>query len=60
MAPQMPPDDSENGTYGGGVLAIPGRLSDRNLSIRMQCLPKECHEAVEAKEQRSGALNGQI
>ena len=56
----MKPDDSENVTKGGRLLAIPGRLSDRHLPIRVQCLPKECDEAVEAKEQRSGALNGQI
>src|SRR5260221_3241692 len=56
----MPPDEREHVTKGGGVLAIPGRLSDRDLPIRVQRLPKECHEAVEAKEQRSRALNGLI
>src|SRR5258707_4636865 len=56
----MPPDEREHGTYGGGVLAIPGRLSDRDLPIRVQRLPKEGHQTVEAKEQRSRALNGLI
>src|SRR5712692_11869956 len=33
---------------------------DRNVSIRVQRLPKECHQTVEAKEQRSRALHGWI
>src|SRR6266699_1088782 len=56
----MPPDNSKHITEGGGVLAIPGRLSDRNLPIRVQRLPKEGHQTVEAKEQRSRTLNGSI
>src|SRR5260370_30808728 len=56
----MPPDEREHVTKGGGVLAIPGRLSDRDLPIRVQRLPKEGHQTVEAKEQRSRALNGLI
>jgi hypothetical protein len=56
----MSPDKSEHVTKGGGVLAIPGGLSDRNVAIGIPCLPKECHEAVKAKEQRSLAFNGQI
>jgi len=56
----MSPGESEHGTYGGGVLAIAGRLRDRNLPIRVQRLPKEGHQTVETKEQRSRALNGSI
>ncbi len=56
----MPPDESEHVTKGGGLLAIPGRLSHRNVPIRVQRLPKECHEAVETKEQRSRALDSSI
>jgi hypothetical protein len=56
----MSPDDSKHVTKGGGVLAIPGRLSDRDLPIRMQRPSKERHEAVEAKEQRSRAKSGQV
>ena|SRR5947209_5326548 len=33
---------------------------DRNLPIRVQRLPKEGHQTVEAKEQRSRTLNGSI
>src|SRR5579884_44173 len=53
----MSPDDSKHITQGSHLLTILDRLSDRNAAIRMQCLPKEGHEAVEAKEQRSRALN---
>src|SRR6266404_3790783 len=56
----MSPDDSKNITECSGLLAIPDHLSDRNAAIRMQCLPKEGHEAVEAKEQRSRALKSSI
>ena len=56
----MLPDKSEHIPKSGGVLAIPGRLRDRNLPIRVHRLPKEGHETVEAKEQRSRALDGSI
>src|SRR5258708_23732576 len=56
----MSPDGSEHVTKGGGVLAIPGRLSNRKLPIRVQRLPKEGHQTVEAKEERSRALDGWI
>ncbi len=56
----MSPDGSEHVTKGGGVLAIPGRLSNRKLPIRVQHLPKESHQTVEAKEHRSRALDGWI
>src|SRR5260370_41942241 len=52
--------ESRQVTKGGGVLAIPRRLSDRDLPIRVQRLSKKCHQTVEAKEQRSRALNGLI
>ena len=56
----MSSEDGEHVTKGSGLLAIPGGLSDRNVPIRVQRLPKECHEAVEAKEQRRRAFNGQV
>jgi hypothetical protein len=56
----MPPDKSEHIPKGGRVLARPGRLSDRNLPIRVQRLPKEGYQTVEAKEQRGRALDGSI
>src|SRR6266700_7418865 len=56
----MPPDKSKHVTKGGDVLAIPRRLSDRDLPIRVQRLSKKCHQTVEAKEERSRALNGLI
>lgn len=59
-APQMPPDESEHITKGGSVLAIPGRLSDRDLPIGAQRLPKEGHQTGEAKEQRRPTLHGSI
>ena len=60
MTPQRSPDDSENVTECGGLLAIPGRLSDRDVPMRVQCLSKECHKTVEAEEQRRRALTGLI
>ena len=33
---------------------------DRNVPIRVQRLPKECHKTVEAKEERSRAPGGSI
>src|SRR4051794_36352158 len=56
----MVPDKSEHVTEGGSLLTIPGGLSDRNLPIRAQRLPKEGHKAVEAEEQGSRALNRSI
>ena len=56
----MPPNESKYVTKGGSVLAIPRRLSDRDLPIRVQRLSKKCHQTVEAKEERSRALNGLI
>jgi hypothetical protein len=56
----MPPDKSEHIPKSGSLFAIPGRLRDRNLPIRVQRLPKECHETVEAKEEWSRALEGSI
>ena len=56
----MSPDDSEYITESGGLLAIPSCLSDRNTAIGIQFLPKECHEAVEAKEQWSRAIERSI
>ena len=53
-------DESEHGTYGGGLLAIPGGLRHWNVPIRMQGLPQEGHETVETKEQRSRALDSSI
>src|SRR5690348_11315356 len=56
----MPPDESEHVTKGGGLLAIPGGLCERNLPIRLQGLPKRSHQTVETKEQRSRALDSSI
>src|SRR5437879_2924564 len=56
----MSPDKGEHVTKGSGVLVILGRLSDRDLPIRVQRPPKERHEAIEAKEQRSRAFNGSV
>src|SRR6266705_5111460 len=56
----MTSDDREHVTEGSGVLAIPRCLSDRNVPIRVQRQPKECREAVAAKEQRRRAFDGSI
>src|SRR6266481_789644 len=56
----MPPDKSEQVTKGGGLLAILGGLRHWNVPIRMQGLPKEGHETIETKEQRSRALDSSI
>jgi hypothetical protein len=60
MTQKRSPDDSEHVTECGGVRAIPGCVSDRNLPTRMQRLTKERHEAAEAKEQGSRALTSEI
>src|SRR6516165_9172680 len=44
----------------GGLLPIPGSLSNRDVSIPVQCSPKECHQAGKAKEQRCRAFDGSI
>ncbi len=49
MTPQRSPDDSEHIPKGGGLLAIPSGLSDRNLPIRVQRLSKERHEAEDGQ-----------
>jgi hypothetical protein len=56
----MSPDKSEHVTKSGDLLAIPGRLCHWNVPIRMQGLPKEGHETVEAKKQRSRAFDSSI
>src|SRR5947199_10300160 len=56
----MVPNNSKDIPKGSRVLAIPGGLSDGNLPIWVQGLPKEGHQAVEAKEQRRRTLNGQV
>src|SRR6266849_5525810 len=56
----MSPDENKHVTKSGGVLAIPGRLSDRDLPIGMQRPPKERHETVEAEEQGRRALDSQV
>jgi hypothetical protein len=61
MAPQMSSDTSQE-RHGKWQSAWrnPRRLCDGNAAIRIQCPPKEGHEAVEAKEQGSRALNSLI
>jgi hypothetical protein len=56
----MSPDSSKHVPKGGGVLAIPSGLSNRNLPIRVQRPPKERDETVKAKEQRRRALDSQV
>src|SRR5947209_937225 len=56
----MLPDESEYVKESSGVLAIPSCLSNRDVSLGVQRSPKEGHQTVEAKEQRSRALDGLI
>src|SRR5690349_10479632 len=56
----MLPDESKPIPKGGNLLAIPAGLSNRNLSIRMQCLPKERDQAIQPKEQRRGPFDSQV
>src|SRR5258708_2183574 len=45
---------------GRRVFVIPGGLRDRDTSLGMKCAPKECDQAVKAKQQGRRAVNGQI
>src|SRR5215472_15137222 len=56
----MLPDESKHITKGGNLLAIPARLRNRNLSSRMQRLPKECDQAIQPKQQRGSPFDRQI
>jgi|SRR5215469_6152232 len=42
------------------VFVIPGRLRDRDTSIRVKRVPKERDLAVEAEEHRRRAINGKV
>ena len=44
----------------GCLFVIPCCLSNRNLSIRLQRLPKERDQAIQPKEQRGGPFDRQI
>lgn len=56
----MPSHDREDITKRRRLFVIPSRLCDRNVPVWMQCLAKEHHETVKAKQQRGRALNRQV
>src|SRR5215469_15497031 len=60
MAPQMAPHESKYISKCGCLFVIPCCLSNRNLSSRMQCLPKERDQAIQPKEQRGSPFDRQI
>jgi len=56
----MPPHDCQDITKRRCLCVIPGSVLKRKLSIGMERMPKERHEAVQAKQQRRGSLTRQI